>query len=290
LSSAKRSCISAWRSSSDFDGFTATNALRVRRSLPNCSGFGRDYCDQRFDITERESETLIAVPVTFDLRHMIRHHHAVETNLFIDAHGLQHIDITVVDECFLEIQKPSTDVPEMDVEDLFASAEVADDIENFLPRFLQHLRHSPLAEVQPVIRALFDGHELLETINRTEHGFDSPETTAARHSGVLRMAGQPHLVFFGYQDNALKEVGNTLPVFVRIDGSGLSQRRILLCFFVDERAVLRPSAPFGGLGARYPEKSHVVFEAGNACAGRVPDHLTDIIDFAIALRAFPQHD
>src|SRR5262249_40927804 len=221
---------------------------------------------------------------------MIRNHHAVETNLFIDTHGLQHIDITVVDERFLKIQKPSTDVPEMDVEDLFASPEVADDIEDFFPRFLQHLRHSALAEVQPVISALFDGHELLETIDGTEHGFDSPETAAARHSGILRMAGQLHLVLFGYRNNALEEVGNTLPVLVRIDGSGLGQRRILLCFVVDHRAVLRPSPPFGGLGSRYPEKSHVVFEARNACAGAVPDHLTDIVDFAIALRAFAQHD
>src|SRR5215467_343377 len=134
---------------------------------PSCSGFGCDCRDQRFDITERESEALIVVLVTFDLRHMIRHHHAIETNLLIDAHGLQHIDIAVVDECLLEIQKPSADVPEMDVEDLFASAEVADDIENFFPRFLQHFGHSALAEVQPVIGALFDGDELLETINRT---------------------------------------------------------------------------------------------------------------------------
>src|SRR5262249_7770696 len=145
-------------------------------------------------------------------------------------------------------------------------------------------------EVQPVISALFDGYEFLETINGTQHGFDSPESAAARHSGILRMAGQLHLVFFGYWNNALKEVGNTLPVFVRIDGSGLGQRRILLCFVVNERAVLRPSTPFGRLGARYAEKSHVVFEAGDACAGGVPNHLTDVVDFAIALRAFAQHD
>src|SRR5262249_3587614 len=165
-----------------------------------CSGFGRHCRDQRFDITERESEALIAVPVAVDLRHMIWHHHAVETNLFIDTHGLQHIDITVVDERFLKIQKPSTDVPEMDVEDLFASAEVADDIVDFFPRFLQHLRHSALAEVQPVISALFDGYEFLETINGTQHSFDSPESAAARHSGILRMAGQLHLVFFSYRN------------------------------------------------------------------------------------------
>src|SRR5215831_1088836 len=141
----------------------------------------------------------------------------------------------------------------MDVEDLFASPEVADDIEDFFPRFLQHLRNSALAEVQPVISALFDRHELLETINGTEHGFDSPETPAVRHPGILRMEGQLHLVFFGYRNNSLKEVGDTLPVFVRVDRSGLGQRRILLRFVVDERAVLRPSAPFGGLSARYAE-------------------------------------
>src|SRR5215470_16312336 len=169
----------------------------------------------------------------------------------------------------------------MDVEDLFASPEVADDIEDFFPRFLQHLRHSALAEVQPMISALFDGHELLETINGTEHGFDSPETVAAWHSGILRMAGQLHLVFFSYRNDTLKEVGNTLPVSVRIDGSGLGQRRILLRSVVDKRAVLRPSPPLGGLGARHAEKRHVVFEAGNSCPGCVPDHLTDIADFAI---------
>ena len=96
---------------------------------------------------------------------MIGHHHAVEADLFIYSHRLEHIDIAVIDERFLEVQKTSTDVSEMDIEDLAGAAKVADHIKDFSPGILEHFSHGALAEVQSVVSAFFDGNESLETIN-----------------------------------------------------------------------------------------------------------------------------
>src|SRR5262249_13134566 len=85
---------------------------------------------QRLDVTKREGETLVTVRVAFDFRHMVRHHHSVEANLFIHAHRFKHIDVAVIDERFLEIEKPSTDVSEMHIEDLPRRAKIADHIKD----------------------------------------------------------------------------------------------------------------------------------------------------------------
>src|SRR2546428_13824957 len=101
--------------------------------VARCAGNRRD---QRLDVSKRESEALVTIRVALDLRNVIRHHHPVKSDLLINAHRLQHINIAVVDERFLEVEKTSTDVSEMNVEDLLPAAEVADHIEDFLPGLL----------------------------------------------------------------------------------------------------------------------------------------------------------
>src|SRR5207245_5161489 len=125
-----------------------------------------------------ESKSLVTVCVALNLRNVVRHHHAVEADLFIDAHRFQHVDVTVVDKCFLEIEETSTDVSEMHVEDFLPAAKVADHVEDFLSRLLQHLRDSTLAEIQPMVGILFDRYEPFETVYRTEYGFDTSEAPA----------------------------------------------------------------------------------------------------------------
>src|SRR5207249_3429099 len=153
--------------------------LVMKQSIQsNPSRFCSNGRDQGFDVTECESEPLVTVRITGDLRNMIRHHHAVEADLLVYAHRLQHIDIAVVDECLLEIQEASADIPEMDVEDLFPASEIPNHIEDLLAGFLQHFRDSALAEIQSVIRTLFDRDEPLETFNRAQHGLDASEAAA----------------------------------------------------------------------------------------------------------------
>jgi hypothetical protein len=92
--------------------------------------FRRNRRYQRLDVTKREGESLVTVRVAFDLRYVVRHHHSVEADLFIHAHRFKHIDVAVIDERFLEVQKPSMDVSEMHIEDLAPGAKVADHIED----------------------------------------------------------------------------------------------------------------------------------------------------------------
>src|SRR5262249_20463134 len=99
-------------------------------------GFRSDRGDQRLDVTECEGEALVTVRIAFDLRYMVRHHHPVKAHLFIDAHRFQHIHVAVIDEGFLEIQKPSTDISEMDIEDFASAAKVADHIEDLFAGIL----------------------------------------------------------------------------------------------------------------------------------------------------------
>src|SRR5207302_3111010 len=90
------------------------------------SRFSRHGGDQRLDVAERERERLEAAGVAGDRRHVIGHHHPVESDFLVHPHRLQHVDVAVVDERLLEIQEAAADVAEVDVEDLPAAAEVAD--------------------------------------------------------------------------------------------------------------------------------------------------------------------
>src|SRR5262245_36177787 len=114
----------------------------------------RNRGDQCFDVTKRESKSLQAVLIALDMRHMIGHHHAVVTNFFVYTHCLEHIDVAVVDECFLEIQETSADIPEVHVKDFAPCAEVSDHVKNLVTRLLQHFRNGTLAKVQTVIRTV----------------------------------------------------------------------------------------------------------------------------------------
>src|SRR6266568_9307931 len=96
--------------------------------------FRRHRRDQGLDVPERKRESLRVVTIALDLRHMVRHHHPVVADLLVDAHRLQHVDVAIVNERFLKIEEASPDVPEMDVEDFLACAEVADDVENLFTR------------------------------------------------------------------------------------------------------------------------------------------------------------
>src|SRR5207247_10820065 len=99
-------------------------------------------------------------------------------------HRLQHVHVAVIDERFLKIEEPAADVAEMDVEDLLASAEPADDVEDLIARLLEHLSDRTLAEVEAVVRALGDGDEPLEAFDAAEHGLDALKSAAARPPGI----------------------------------------------------------------------------------------------------------
>ena len=74
--------------------------------------------DECLDIAERIGERLRASASPSIGRYMVRHHHPVVSDLFIDAHRLQHVDVAVIDERLLEPQEFAADIPEMHVEDL----------------------------------------------------------------------------------------------------------------------------------------------------------------------------
>src|SRR5262249_3689702 len=104
---------------------------------------------------------------------------------------------------------------EMDVEDLLARAEEADDVEDLLARFLEHLRDGALTEVEPVIGILVDGDEPLQAVDRSEDGLDALIAAVARHARILRMTGEPHLVLPGHRHDAIEEIGDAPPVEIR---------------------------------------------------------------------------
>src|SRR5579862_8841215 len=85
-----------------------------------------DQLQECLNIAEGEAERLRANGVSFDVRHMVGHDHPIVTDLLIDAHGPDHIHVAIVGEGFLKVQEPPFDIAEMYVEDLAATAEVAD--------------------------------------------------------------------------------------------------------------------------------------------------------------------
>src|SRR5207253_8588666 len=116
-------------------------------------------------------------------------HHAVVADFLVHPHGLQHVDVPIVDERLLEVEEAAADVAEVHVEDLLARAEPADDVVDLLSGLLQHLADGALTEIQSVVRALGDADEALEAVDRSEHGLDALIAAAARHARTLRMTG-----------------------------------------------------------------------------------------------------
>src|SRR5207302_10161858 len=100
---------------------------------------------------------------------------------------LYEIDVALVRERFDEVVAMPANIAEMDVEDLFAGAEVTDYVIELLTRLVEHLGDGALAEIQPVIGAFFDGDEFLESVDRAKHAVDAL-VTLRRNAGVVRMA------------------------------------------------------------------------------------------------------
>ena len=123
-----------------------------------------------------------------------------------------------------------------------------------------------------------------------EHRLHAPVALARRHPGVLRMAGEAHLVLLGDRDDALEEVVDPIPVEVGGDGARFRERGLLAGLGVGERAVLRAPAPLRGLGPNDAQERQVVLERGDARLRRVADHPADVVDGALALRAPGEQD
>jgi hypothetical protein len=134
---------------------------------------------------KRERKTLHVRRVAFDLCKVIRHHHAVVADLLVNAHGFQHVDVAIVNECFLEIEETASDVPEMHIKDLLARAEIPDHIEDLLAGFLQHLRNRALAEIQAVIPTIDEVDKALQAVDRSEDRLDALEPSSASILGSI---------------------------------------------------------------------------------------------------------
>ena len=106
----------------------------------------------------------------------------------------------------------------------------------------------------------------------------------------MRVTGHSHLVFLCHRNDAFQEIGDALPILVGADRPCLRQRRILLRFLVYESAVTRAAPARSRRGADDAQNAHVVFQRLDPGRRRIPDHLADVVDLTIALRAFPQHD
>src|SRR5207247_10590209 len=137
----------------------------------------------------------------------------------------------------LEAVELLANVSKVDMKHLATTAEIPNDVENLFPRFLKHLRHRPLAEIDPVVFARRDLNETLETLHAPQNGLDSAKSLVAGHAGIVRMAGHTDFVFLRDRNDALQEVRNTLPVLLCTNRPGLGQCRILLRLFVCKRAV-----------------------------------------------------
>src|SRR5579885_1525907 len=116
----------------------------------------RKRLHQRRDIPELEREGFTMSLVAFDGRRVIRHDHPVITHVPIDAQRARHVHVAVIGEGLLEFADPPFDIAEMHVEDLFPLPEIADHVIDLFAGAIQHLGYCALAEVQPVIRILFD--------------------------------------------------------------------------------------------------------------------------------------
>src|SRR5207245_10534436 len=162
---------------------------------PSSSTFLTHHLDQRIDVAEGVGERLVAAGVAFDSGHVVRHQHSVVADLLVHTDHLDEVDVAVVGERFLKVQESTLDVAEVDSENLVASSEVADHVGQLLVRIFQHFRNGALAKVQAVIFAGIDGDELFQAVDAAENANDSAKSFVEGHAGIVRMAGNPHLVF-----------------------------------------------------------------------------------------------
>ena len=80
--------------------------------------FAVNHLNQRLDVSEGEGERLRAALVAVDVRHVIRHHHAVVAHFLVDAQCARHVHVAIIGERLLEVEEAALDIAEVDVEDL----------------------------------------------------------------------------------------------------------------------------------------------------------------------------
>src|SRR5271154_1388242 len=98
-----------------------------------------DQLNQRLDVAEGEREGLLAAVISVDFRDMIRHQHPVVADFLVGSNGADHVHVAIVGKSLAKVEKAAFNIAEMDIEDLFPLAEIADDVVNFLVRILEHL-------------------------------------------------------------------------------------------------------------------------------------------------------
>src|SRR5262245_54528317 len=107
------------------------------RSPGTLSGSSFRGLDEGADIPVGERAARLAV--AWRGRHVVVHQHPVVADLPVSPDRLPHVHVSLVGVDFAEVVTAATDVAEVDVDDLAAGAEPADDVKNLLARFLQHL-------------------------------------------------------------------------------------------------------------------------------------------------------
>src|SRR5437867_5089180 len=106
----------------------------------------------------------------------------------------------------------------------------------------------------------------------------------------MRMASNSGLVLLSHRRHALQEIGDALPGFVLAHWPCFSERRLLAGFVVNERAVQATTAAARRLRADHAKDTQVILDRGNTGPRDVANHLTDTVDFAVALRALAQQN
>ena len=241
------------------------------------------------DVAEAEGKGLDAAGIVVDFGDVVGHDHGVVAYFLVSAEGFEHVDGAVVGEGLGEAAEAAFDVAEMDVEDFFAGAEVADVVVDLFVGIDEAFADGSLAEVETVVGALFDGDELLQAFGG-EDGFDAAPAFAFGHGGVVGVAGHFDFVFVGDGDNAIEEVGDAFPIDVGGDGAGFGKRWFLLAFGVAEAALDGSATALGGFGGDDAEDGHVVLDGTDAGGFDVFDHLADVVDGAIAFGGLAVHD
>lgn len=92
---------------------------------------------------------------------MVGNQSAGVANLLINLDGFHKVDIAFIRVYLDEVVAVTTNIAEVDVEDLVTRTEIPDDVKDLLARVLQHLRDRPLAEIEYVIGAFLNTDEFL---------------------------------------------------------------------------------------------------------------------------------
>src|SRR5207249_12113585 len=87
-----------------------------------------------------------------------------------------------------------------------------------------------------LFRSRHDLDETLESVHVAEHGLNTAKTFIARHTRIVRMAGQFHLIFFRHGNDAFEEVCDALPILRSEEHTSELQSRFdLVCRLLLEK-------------------------------------------------------